>query len=512
MRVPFKPEPLRLACAAAVLLLGACSGSGGGGGGGTGNTPPSFTSSPTASVTENTTGTVLTATASDPDGNALTFSIGGGTDAAQFQITAAGALSFRAPPDFEAPGDANRNNVYEVTLAVSDGRTSTSQPVQITVTDAVGGGFAVRRVGTGFAAPVFLTAMPDGSGRVLVVERAGRIRILNPATGAIATTPFLDIVGQVSTDGERGLLAVALAPDYMTSGRAYVYLTALDGRIEVRRYTSSAANRDQLNGGVGDLLLEIPHPRSNHNGGWLGFGTDGLLYIATGDGGGANDPDFNGQNRATLLGKILRIDLARDDFPADPARDYAIPATNPFAGGGGAGEVWLYGLRNPFRNSFDRATGELWIGDVGQGAVEEIDRVQITQGGLNLGWPLYEGTRPLLGAGPAGLTMPVAEYAHGAGPLQGNSVTGGFVYRGPVEQLQGLYIFADFVSNNIWSVPIAGLPPGSTAPSSSFTNRNAAFTPDVGSLSGIVGFGEDEAGNLFIVAIGGSVFMIQPSI
>jgi hypothetical protein len=137
--------------------------------------------------------------------------------------------------------------------------------------------------------------------------------------------------------------------------------------------------------------------------------------------------------------------------------------------------------------------------------------VQITQTGLNLGWPLYEGTRPLLAAGPGGLTMPVAEYGHGSGPLQGNSLIGGFVYRGPVEQLQGLYIFADFISNNIWSVPAASLTPGATAPSSSFTNRNAAFTPNAGSLTSVTAFGEDQAGNLLIVSIGGDVFMIQPS-
>jgi glucose/arabinose dehydrogenase len=475
------------------------------------NSPPSFTSPATVTVAENAAGTVLAATANDPDGNTLTFSLSGGADAGLMQITAAGALSFRTPPDFEAPGDANRDNVYEVTLAVSDGQASATQAARITVSDNAAGSFAVRRVGTGFASPLFLAALPDNSGRVLVVERAGRIRILNPATGAIAATPFLDITGQVSTDGERGLLAVALAPDYMTSGRAYVYLTALDGRIELRRYTSPAANRDVLDTATGDLLLAIAHPRSNHNGGWLGFGRDGLLYMATGDGGGADDPDGNGQNRNTLLGKMLRLDVTRDDFPADGARDYGIPAGNPFAGGGGAGEVWLYGLRNPFRNSFDRANGELWIGDVGQGAIEEIDRVQITQAGLNLGWPLFEGTQPLQGTNPAGLTMPVAQYGHGSGPLQGNSLTGGFVYRGPVEPLQGLYIFADFVSNNIWSVPTASLVPGSTQPSSSFTNRNAAFTPNAGSLSSVASFGEDQAGNLYIVAFGGDVFMIQPT-
>ena len=505
--------PLWSSAMVAILLLVSCGDNGGGGdgnGGGT-NSPPVFTSPATASVAENAAGPVLTASASDPDGNALTFSLSGGADAALMQIAAGGALSFRMPPDFEAPADANRDNVYEVTLRVSDGEASVAQDVRITVTDNGVGGFAVRRVGTGFASPLFLTALPDDSGRVLVVERAGRIRILNPATGAIAPIPFLDVSGQVSTDGERGLLAVSLAPDYMTSGRAYVYLTALDGRIELRRYTSPASNRDALDAASADLLLAIAHPRSNHNGGWLGFGRDGLLYMATGDGGGANDPDGNGQNRNTLLGKMLRLDVARDEFPADGNRDYGIPASNPFAGGGGAGEVWLYGLRNPFRNSFDRSTGELWIGDVGQNAIEEIDRVQITQAGLNLGWPLFEGTQPLLGAGPTGLTMPVAQYSHGSGPLQGASVTGGFVYRGPVEPLQGLYIFADFISSNIWSVPAASLVAGATQPSSSFTNRNAAFAPNAGSIANVASFGEDQAGNLYIVAFGGDVFMIQPT-
>ena len=493
------------------MLAAACGGGGGSGGGSAGNAAPTFTSPAMASVAENSTGTVYTATATDADGNSLTFSISGGADGALLQITGAGGLSFRAAPDFEAPADVNRDNVYEVTLAASDGVATTALALRITVTDQTGGTFVVRRVGTGFAAPLFVTAMADTSGRMLAVERAGRIRLLDPATGAIGATPFLDITGQVSTDGERGLLAVALAPDYPTSGRAYVYLTAAGGAIQLRRYTSSAGNRDVLDAASGDVLLTIPHPRTNHNGGWLGFGRDGLLYTATGDGGGGNDPDGSGQNRNTLLGKMLRLDVSRDDFPGDPNRDYGIPATNPFAGGGGAGEVWLYGLRNPFRNSFDRATGELWIGDVGQGAVEEIDRVLITQGGLNLGWPLFEGTQPLLGTDPAGLTMPVAQYGHGSGPLQGNSVTGGFVYRGPVEALQGLYVFADFISNNIWTVPIAGLAPGTTTPSSAFTNRNAAFTPNVGSLTGVVGFGEDQAGNLYIVSIGGSVFAILPS-
>ena len=496
------------------LALAGCgggSGGGGGGGGGAGNSAPAFSSAATASVAENATGTVYTATAADPNGDPVTFSISGGADAAQLQITGAGALSFRTPPDFEAPADGNRDNLYEVTLTASDGQASSTLALRITVTDVVGGGFQVRRVGTGFASPIFVTALPNNTGRMLVVERAGRIRILNPATGTIAATPFLDITGQVSTDSERGLLAVALAPDYATSGRAYVFLTALDGAVQLRRYTSPAGNREALDPASGDVLLSIAHPRGNHNGGWIGFDAAGLLYMGTGDGGGANDPDMNGQNRNTLLGKMLRLDVSRDDFPADPLRDYGIPAANPFAGGGGAPEVWAFGLRNPFRASFDRATGELWIGDVGQGSIEEVDRVPTSQAGLNFGWPLYEGTQPLFGTSTAGLTMPVTQYGHGSGPLQGGSITGGFVYRGPVEQLQGLYVFADFISGNIWTVPISAAPAGSTIGSGAFTNRNAAFAPDAGTLTQIVGFGEDQTGNLFIVSLAGSVFMIQPT-
>ena len=507
-----KGFPRGIAAAALALCLAACGGDNGNGGGGGGtNAPPVITSPATATVAENTTGSFYSAAATDADGDAVSFSLAGGGDSASLQITAGGALSFRAPPDFDAPADANGDNVYEVGLIASDGQANTVQTLRITVTNVAGGGFTVQRVGTGFVEPVFLTAFPDGSGRVLVVERAGRIRLLDPASGAIAATPFLDVTGEVAFDGERGLLSVALTPDFMTSGRAYVFLTATDGTIELRRYLAAGAGRTALGRSSGDRLLAIAHPRTNHNGGWLGFGPDGLLYMATGDGGGANDPDANGQNRATLLGKMLRLDVSRDDFPADPNRDYGIPPGNPFANSGGAPEVWLFGLRNPYRNSFDRATGELWIGDVGQGAVEEIDRVQTAQGGLNFGWPLFEGTLPFLGSNPAGITMPVAQYGHGSGPLQGNSITGGFVYRGPVEALQGLYVFADFVSGNIWSVPIANLPSGSTAPSSAFTNRNAAFAPNAGTLSNVTSFGEDEAGNLYIVTFGGSVFAVRPS-
>ncbi|MGH6782572.1 MAG: PQQ-dependent sugar dehydrogenase, partial [Sphingomonadaceae bacterium] len=469
------------------------------------NSAPRFTSAESASTPEGRTDVFYTATASDADGDRLTFSLSGGADVDRFSITPAGALSFRAAPDFEAPSDADRNNVYIVRIAVSDGRTSETLTLSVTVTDAVSGAFRVRRVGTGFAQPLYLTPFPDGSGRVLVVERAGLIRILTPGTGGISGVPFLDLTGAVSTDGERGLLGLALAPNFQQSGTAYVYLTNPAGTIEIRRYRTLAGNAERLDPLSGDLILSIAHPGfSNHNGGWIDFGPDGFLYVATGDGGGANDPGGNSQNRASLLGKMLRIDVNRDDFPADAARDYAIPAGNPFAS-----EVWAYGLRNPFRNSFDRVTGNLWIGDVGQNAVEEIDLMRTADGGANFGWPLFEGTMAPGGQPGTGFTFPVTEYSHGTGPLQGNSVTGGHVYRGPVEALQGLYIFGDFVRGALWSVPIGQLSPGTTRSSSIFTVRTQDFAPQTGAINNIASFGLDQTGNLYIVDFDGEVFVIE---
>lgn len=495
-------------------LLVSCGGSGGGGSTPppAGNSPPTFTSAGTVNVAENSAGTIYQATATDPDGNPLTFSLAGGADAARFAITAGGALSFVAPPDFEAPTDADANNVYLVTLQVSDGTTSVTLNLAVTVTNVGPDGFRVTRVGTGFSAPVFLAPVPDNSGRVFVVQQGGLIRILNPATGAIAATPFLNVSAQTTTDGERGLLGFATAPDFATSGTFYVFLTNTSGNIEVRRYRTQTGNRDLADPASADIILTIPHGAfSNHNGGWIGFGPDGFLYVATGDGGGSGDPLNNGQNRNSLLGKMLRIDVASDAFPADPNRDYAIPAGNPFAASGGAPEVWAFGLRNPFRNSFDPATGNLWIADVGQGAREEIDLMRATDGGANFGWNQVEGTLNFAGTPQAGFTLPIAEYAHGSGPREGNSVTGGYVYRGPVEALRGNYFFADFVRPNIWSFPIARISLGATLASSQFTLRNADFTPNLGTINNVASFGVDQAGNLYIVDYDGEIFRIEAS-
>jgi len=500
----------------AALLLASFVGACGGGGGSrriplpTQNHPPVFTSTTAATVPENIAGAFYTATATDQDGNALTFSLAGGVDRDRFRITAAGALSFAAPPDFESPADNNHDNVYQMDLAVTDGRMTVTRGLSVAVTDVTETAFRVRRVVAGLNQPAFLAPVPDGTGRVFVTELAGRILVLSPATGSIAATPFLDLTGQLSTDGERGLLGFATAPDFRTSGTFYVFVTIPDGTIEVRRYRTFSNDRERADPATGDAILRVPHPRSNHNGGWIGFDAAGLLHIAIGDGGGSSgDPDNNGQNRNTLLGKILRIDPTRDDFPGDATRDYGIPPGNPFAGGGGAPEVLAYGLRNPFRNSFDPATGNLWIADVGQDAVEEVDLLRPQDVGANFGWPILEGTMPFRGGSTAGLTPPIAEYFHGSGTRQGHTVIGGYVYRGAIEQLQGLYVFADFITPNVWTIPVARVVQGTTLSSAEFAVRNADFAPNAGSFDNIASFGVDEGGNLYLIDLDGEIFVIE---
>lgn len=472
------------------------------------NRAPSFTSSATATVTSGATGTVLTAAATDPDNDPLSFSIAGGADQALFQLGIGGALSFRNPPDAGAPTDQDRNNTYLVTLGVSDGKVTTTQDVTITVT-ATSAGFRVRRVATGFSEPVFVAPVP-GSDRVFVVERGGLIRILDPASGAIEATPFLDVRAQISTDGERGLLGFATAPDFGTSGAFYVYLTIRTGEIEVRRYRTSTTNPNVADQSSEDPIIRIPHPNfTNHYGGWIGFGPDALLYIATGDGGGAGDPGDNAQNRNSLLGKILRVDPRTDAFPADLSRDYAIPPNNPFAAGGGAPEVIALGLRNPFRASIDG--NGLYIGDVGQNTVEEIDLMAIDgqSPAINFGWPILEGTRAFRGGNTAGLTAPVAEYLHGSGATNGNTVTGGIVYRGPIASLVGSYVFADFVRPRLWSVPRTSFSFDTTLQATGFTDRLQSFAPGAGAYTNIVSFGVDRSNNLYIIDFDGEIFVLE---
>ncbi len=508
---------------AALSTLSACGGGGGGSGAspppppppGGGNQAPAFTSAATVAVPENDIGVFYRATASDPQGDPVSIAITGGADQARFVMNATThELRFLAQPDFEAPADANSDNVYEVQLTASDGSLSAALDLRVSVSD-VKPGFRVRRIASGLSAPIFLAGFPDGSGRVAVVERAGRIRLLDPATGAIAGTPFLDITSQIATDGEKGLLAVAFSPDFIVDHIFYVHMNpSATNTTLIRQYHTLSTTITQADPASARTVIEVAQPATtNHKGGILLFDKQGRLLIGLGDGGGGGDPLGNGQNRNALLGKLLRLDVSRDAFPSDDTRNYAIPAGNPFAASGGAPEVYALGLRNPFRGSVDPLTGDIWIGDVGQDAIEEVDRIPTSATALqNFGWNLREGTQPYNGgANDPAFIAPVAEYPHGVGTTEGNSVIGGVVYRGPIEDLQGQYLFSDFIDGNLWSAPSGVLGVGTTLPSSSFTLRNSDFAPDAGTVNQIVSYGTDDANNVYLVGLDGEIFRLEPA-
>ncbi len=367
----------------------------------------------------------------------------------------------------------------------------TGQAVDLTAT----------RVATGFSNPVFATAPVGVSDRLFVIEQnSGRIRILRLDTGEIQNEPFLTVPDiELSTGGERGLLGMAFHPDYLNNGRFVLNFTGDNGQTVIREYSVSA-DPNTADPASGQTLLEIEQPFSNHNGGWVGFGPDGLLYIATGDGGSGNDPGNRSQDITNqLLGKVLRIDLGDTKDGS-----YTIPSNNPFVGIEGDDEIWAYGLRNPWRCSFDRLTSEFWIADVGQGAWEEIDLQPAGIGGQNYGWRMMEGNHDTgLGGGPPAfdpsLTDPIHEYSH----ADGLSITGGYVYRGQrYPDMHGLYLFADFVFGTIWSLK------RESDDSVTVVDRTLELTPDTGSIGSISSFAEDGAGELYIIDYDGDIFRI----
>jgi glucose/arabinose dehydrogenase len=339
--------------------------------------------------------------------------------------------------------------------------------------------------------PLAIANAGDGSGRLFVADKGGRIYVISGST--VLPTPFLDISAKVSTGGEQGLLGLAFHPRYPADPRVFVDYTNTAGDTVVSSFTVSAANPNAVDPGSEVVVLGVDQPYENHNGGTIQFGRDGYLYIALGDGGSGGDPLNNAQNLGTLLGNILRIDIDH----AAGGNAYAIPASNPFVGSSGArGEIWLYGLRNPFRFSFDRATGDLWIGDVGQNAWEEIDVARAGVSGLDFGWRVLEGNHcysPSTGCSTAGMTAPVIEYAH----TYGCAVIGGNVYRGsayPV--LRGGYVFADECTGITWAISAAA-------------NGPQALVKVADGPGGIAGFGEDEAGELYAAALGGQVYRVS---
>lgn len=341
---------------------------------------------------------------------------------------------------------------------------------------------------SGLASPVYLTA-PAGDTRLFIVEQAGVIRVATG--GVVAATPFLDISARVTSGGEQGLLSMAFDPLFASNRRFYVNFTDLAGNTRIERFVASAADPARADDTSSELILQVVQPNVNHNGGHILFGPDGMLYIGMGDGGGSGDPDGNAQDPATLLGKLLRIDVRG-------AAPYVVPSDNPFVGVAGTlPEIWASGLRNPWRMAFDASTAAVYIADVGESELEEVNVRPATAGGLNYGWNTMEGTRCFLSAGCAtsGLVLPILEYAHGAGRC---SITGGAVYRGAaMPSLRGHYFYADFCEDGVRTAVLSGASP------------SAQKLWDTGAIGRIASFGVDGAGELYLLSRAGTVHRLR---
>jgi glucose/arabinose dehydrogenase len=343
---------------------------------------------------------------------------------------------------------------------------------------------ALMEIASGLSSPLYLTA-PANDPRLFVVEQPGRIRIIE--NGELLPTPFLDIVDKVRSGGEQGLLSVAFHPEYDANGFLYVNYTDVNDQTQIERYSVSS-DPNRADAASAAPILSIGQPFANHNGGLIKFGPDGMLYIGMGDGGSGGDPQGHGQNLGTLLGAMLRIDV-------DGGDPYAIPADNPFVGEAGAKpEIWAYGLRNPWRFAFDHVGGELYIADVGQNEWEEVNAVRTEDAGLNYGWNIMEGAHCYQSAScdQSGLVIPVLEYANGGGDC---SVTGGYVYRGSaIPAIAGHYFYADYCGGWVRS----------------FRNDSGEPTEqrewEFGDVGNILSFGQDAAGELYVLSANGRVY------
>jgi glucose/arabinose dehydrogenase len=406
-------------------------------------------------------------------------------------------------------------------------------------------GIGVIRVASDLDQPVYVTAPPGDSSRLFIVEAnsggsptgatVARIKILNltgPDAGKVNDTPFLTVPGIIQIE-DQGLFSLAFHPNYAQNGYFYINRTTSDAKASVvERYKVSASDPNLADAASTTTIISVPQPFVNHNGDWIGFSPMDVangkyyLYFTTGDGGSQNDPSDRAQNLALRNGKVLRIDVGADgqadDFPAEMFENYAIPASNPFVNTSGADPaVWAFGFRNPWRASFDRQTGDLFIGDVGQAVAEEVNFQPFdSSGGENYGWSRLEGTapgpNPTPGLGNA--VAPMYEYRHGTSLILGpaRSITGGYAYRGPILQLQGQYILADFLGDynfatqaghsQIFSFRFDGSEPshfdGSNVVDDLVLNRTAEFQPSLGTINFVSSFGEDALGNLYIVDMG----------
>lgn len=477
--LPRLSAPFLVLCLA---TLGACGGGGGSAGTPGPVTPPSAT---TGSLTVTATGL--------PSGVNAAMRVTGPNNYLQ-DLTQTQTLTGLAPGSYNVAATAvtSGNTTYTPSPASQSAVVSAGATANATV--AYGSPaltLALSTVATNLDNPTWLSA-PPGDTRLFVTERAGRVRIIQ--NGAVLSTPFLDISARVLTEGEGGLLSLAFDPQYARNGYVYLYYTDPQRNIVVERFTTgSSANIADPTSGL--EIISIPHPTfTNHFGGLVSFGPDGYLYVGTGDGGGAGDPQGNAQNLNSLLGKLLRIDVSL----SVPAESYAIPGSNPFVNmSGRRPEIWAYGLRNPWRYAFDG--NQLYLSDVGQDRREEVNIADNRQGGQNYGWNVMEGTLcyNTASCNQAGLTLPAFEYDHGSNDANGCSITGGFVYRGrALPELAGRYFYSDFCTGFLKSF---------TATSAGIVEQRDWNLPDIGR---VVSFGQDAEGELYLVAASGTIHKI----
>jgi glucose/arabinose dehydrogenase len=409
-------------------------------------------------------------------------------------LTVATTLTSLAPGSYVVTGAdaADGSDVYVATVNGSPATVTAGATATVTVDYAITGALVLgyEVVTSALDFPLALTA-PTGDSRLFIAEKSGRVRVVK--NGTLLTAPFLDISTLVSTGNEQGLLGLAFDPQYAVNGRFFVSYTNVDGSNVLASYTRSTGNPDVAAPASAAIRLTVPQPFSNHNGGHIVFGPDGFLYMGIGDGGSGGDPQGNGQDPSDLLGSTLRLDVSA-------ATGYTIPPSNPFVNvAGRRGELWDLGLRNPWRFSFDRQTGDLYIADVGQSDREEVNVARQLGGGgkgLNYGWAITEGTTCFVGSNcnRTGLTDPVLEYTH----ANGCSITGGHVYRGSaIPELAGTYFYSDFCSGWVRSFRfVNGVATAQTSWSALDTGRN------------VVSFGEDAAGELYVLTSDGTVSRI----
>ncbi|MEG3123599.1 PQQ-dependent sugar dehydrogenase [Sphingomonas sp. GB1N7] len=450
------------------------------------NNAPTITSSAAASVVENSTGVAYQASATDRDGDSVTLSLAG-TDAARFTISGAGEVRFVSPPNFEKPTDADADNVYTLQLSASDGKATVSQAVTITVTNSKEG-VSVERIASGFSHPVAIVTIP-GQSQLMVAERSGAIYIYDPATQA--RTLFATIEGLTNAE-QQGIFSIAVQPNFATRRIVYA-LSARNGRLAVRQIFNNGGPTSFLDFAIG-LHTQFP----NNIGGWMGFGADGLLYVATGDAGGTNDPSGSAQSSTSLFGKLLSFSPGSFDAFSGAAVPPPIVPT-----------VLARGLHYPIGATF--YTGGLLLPDRGQSQREEVSTLPLVAGTIdNLGWPFREGTSIVVAGEPAGLVPPVLEYPHGTGQFAGQQIIGGLVFQGGNASLAGTYVVLDS-TGAIFTAPLANLQRGTTAATSVFERRDLDFTPASGTITQPVSVVQDATGAIYIACDNGDIFRATAS-